>query len=95
MSGSQFPTDGVEPLERTPLLGSPKQAKGKPAAQSTISIDGETLVIDVQEVFSNDVSQTKSKWNIFLNSLLGLFGLSVLVIFIKGFIDSDDVEVKH
>ena len=74
--------------ERQPLLE---------LSPSEVMVDGGTedeLEESAQEILIKDVTETRSRWTIAVYAILALSGVLLLAIFIKGFIDADDVEVN-
>ena len=72
--------------ERQPLLE---------LSPSEVMVDGGTEVEEsAQEILIKDVTETRSRWTIAVYAILALSGALLLAIFIKGFIDADDVEVN-
>ncbi len=71
--------------ERQPLLSPAPLVTGE-----DVEHDEENIEVPVAE----DVPKKRSWWSIGWYTLLTVFGILFAVIFIKGFIDADDVEVS-
>lgn len=84
---------GNNVLEEQPLLSNSKPSSYHPSESSSRIQDEETATL-MDEDETNDLP--KEPWTrrqIAVYSTLTLLGLFILAIFIKGFIDADDVEV--
>ena len=82
--------------ERQPLLDDASKAKLVAYNDGVISVEEETPAVLIEEVVpaaGRGSDKTKSTFTIVRNVLLALLALGGLALFIKAFIEADDVEV--
>jgi hypothetical protein len=85
-------------LEAQPLLSNstPSSYQGSPPGSSSRIRDEETVIlVDEDAETSDSPGEPWTRKQIIVYSILTLLGLFILAIFIKGFIESDDVEVCY
>jgi hypothetical protein len=86
---------GSTVLEEQPLLSSSKPPSYHDSSleSSSRTPDEEALILIDEDDISNSPKEPWTRTQITVYGVLTLLGLFILAIFIKGFIDADDVEV--
>jgi len=86
---------GNDVLEGQPLLSGskPPSYHGSPPESSSHTPDEDTVILINEDETSDPPKEPWTRTQIIIYSVLTLLGLFLLALFIKGFIDADDVEV--
>src|SRR5258708_20776264 len=83
-------------LEEQPLLSNSKPSGYQdPPGSSSRTQDEETAILIDEDETSDSPKEQWTRKQIAIYSVLTLLGLFILAIFVKGFIDADDVEVCY
>jgi hypothetical protein len=84
---------GSTVLEEQPLLSSSKPPSYHDSSLESRTPDEEAVILIDEDDISNSPKEPWTRTQITVYGVLTLLGLFILAIFIKGFIDADDVEV--
>ncbi|KAJ8594199.1 hypothetical protein M405DRAFT_527282 [Rhizopogon salebrosus TDB-379] len=84
---------GSTVLEEQPLLSSSKPPSYHDSSLESRIPDEEAVILIDEDDISNSPKEPWTRTQITVYGVLTLLGLFILAIFIKGFIDADDVEV--
>jgi hypothetical protein len=84
---------GNNVLEEQPLLSNSKPSSYHSPESSSRIQDEETVILIDEDETNDPQKEPWTRRQIVVYSTLTLLGLFILAIFIKGFIDADDVEV--